>query len=142
MPTKPGSEPYACFQIATDSEEENLKSTKPDYYGVFGHQIDGSKQIFIQRLNRNSNKIIVICASNGNHICSINSVDKSAITTYAVLDEEITLGNRTIILLTGHENGICQYYDLGTAFELRNNVNCEKQDTTINYKDLLKELFE
>lgn len=67
-----------------------------------GHQIDGSKQIFIQRLNSNSNKINVICASNGRLICSINSVDKSSISCFAVLDEEITLGNRTIILLTGH----------------------------------------
>ena len=56
--TQPGSDSFASFQIATlDSEEENSKFTKPDKYGPFGHQIDGSKQIFIQRLNSNSNKI-------------------------------------------------------------------------------------
>ena len=62
------------------------------------------------------------------------------ISCFAVLDEEITLGNRTIILLTGHANGNVQYWDLQTAFELKNNKS-DKQDSTINYSELIKDVF-
>lgn len=57
LSTQPGSDTYASFQIAAlDCNENDLKSTKQKV-GPFGHQIDGSKQIFIQRLNNDSNKI-------------------------------------------------------------------------------------
>lgn len=84
----------------------------------------------------------MICASNGKRVCSIKSVDKSTITTYAVLDEEITLGNRTkILFLTGHANGSVQSWDLITAFELMTNKS-EKQDLVSNYSELMKDVFE
>lgn len=141
--TQPGSDSFASFQIAAlDSEEESSKFTKPDKVGPFGHQIDGSKQIFIQRLQSASNKINVLCASNGKRVCTIKSVDKSAITTYQVLDEELTLGNRTkILFLTGHSNGNVMYWDLFTAFQMNDNKS-EKQDTVLNYQELVKDIFE
>jgi hypothetical protein len=113
--TQPGSDSYASFQIANlDNEEENSKFTKPNKYGPYGHQIDGSKQLFVSRLNSESNKINLLCASNGRRVCSIKSVDKSTITTYNILDEEITLGNRTkILFLTGHSNGNICIWDIG-----------------------------
>lgn len=141
--TQPGSDSFASFQIAAlNGEEESSKFTKPDKVGPFGHQIDGSKQIFIQRLNNDSNKIQVINAASGKRVCTLMSVDKSAITTYQVLDEELTLGNRTkILLLTGHSNGNVMYWDLFTAFQMNDNKS-EKQDTVLNYQELVKDVFE
>ena len=130
------------YQIATlDSEEENSKFTKPDRYGPFGHQVDGSKIFFVQRLNNDSNKLNVLCASNGKRVCTIKSVDKSVITTYGLLDEEITLGNRTkILFLTGHSNGNIQYFDLGKAFQMLENSN-NKHEEKLNVVELINDVI-
>lgn len=60
-------------------------------------------------------------ASNGDRICTIKSVDGSSISAFCVHECESTsrMGSRPRrFVLTGHNNGILQMWDLSTALEL------------------------
>ena len=134
--TQPGSTPHAsfsCVQMPRESEGDlsSQHSLTPfvrrilqlrgndSLPGPFGDQEDGDKQVLIQRMRSLTSEVNVIVASNGNRICSLESVDSSPVTTVCVHEcEAVAMGSRSRrYILTGHLNGHVQVWDLTTGFE-------------------------
>ena len=121
--TQPGSMPLASFKVL--SLDSVLPPTlSPSTYasgnplGPFGDKDD--YQLFVQKLLPFTHQMHVRLASDGRHICTVSSVDGSAITGYTVheFDSSSRLGSRPRrFLLTGHSNGSVQMWDVTTAID-------------------------
>ena len=141
MSTQPGSTPYASFKImkAASDEESELASSSagaaaavtgkhqaPTWQctlsshfagvGPFGGQTDGDKQVFIEKITSHTDHINALVASSGQRICTLKSIDGSLVTSYCVHECEAGSRSRRYIL-TGHNNGGVQVWDLTTGFE-------------------------
>uniref|UniRef100_A0A0N5AP67 BTB domain-containing protein n=1 Tax=Syphacia muris TaxID=451379 RepID=A0A0N5AP67_9BILA len=116
--TQPGSTSLASFKVLTlDSIEDSLDSDVMDP-GPFGDQ-DGD-QVFVQRIVPDTNQVFVRLASNGDRLCTIRSVDNSAISAFLVHECEGSnrMGARSRrYLFTGTTNGTVQMWDLTTALD-------------------------
>lgn len=116
--TQPGSTSLASFKVLTlDSIEDALDSDNMDP-GPFGDQ-DGD-QVFVQRIVPDTNQVFVRLASNGDRLCTIRSVDGSAISAFLVHECEGSnrMGARPRrYLFTGTANGTVQMWDLTTALD-------------------------
>ncbi|XP_065563547.1 BTB/POZ domain-containing protein KCTD3-like [Artemia franciscana] len=109
--TQPGPIPVASFHTLT--LDNGLWDNGP-----FGEQDDD--QIFLQRVVPDSDLLYVRLASNGKRICVIKSVDGSSISCSCLYEcESVTRSSQRPrrLLLTGHESGTVQMWDLSTALD-------------------------
>uniref|UniRef100_F1KWR6 BTB/POZ domain-containing protein KCTD3 n=1 Tax=Ascaris suum TaxID=6253 RepID=F1KWR6_ASCSU len=116
--TQPGSTSLASFKVLTlDSTDDTIDGDSTDP-GPFGEQ-DG-EQVFVQRVVPETNQVFVRLASSGDRLCTIRSVDGSAITAFLVHECEGSnrMGSRPRrYLFTGTANGTIQMWDLTTALD-------------------------
>eukprot|EP00047_Mylnosiga_fluctuans_P015301 m.45025 g.45025 ORF g.45025 m.45025 type:complete len:662 (-) comp5856_c0_seq3:193-2178(-) len=110
--TQPGSLPLASFNVA---------SFDPTCVGPYGDR--DQEQVFMQRVVSNTNQLLVLHAATGERICMIEGIDTASITHTFVLECGLSsrIGSRPRrFLLSGHENGAVQVWDLMTALEAFN----------------------
>ena len=111
--TQPGSTPLASFNISSTDSGTDLDS------GPFGDR--DQQQVFLQKLVPTTAQVIVRHAASGSRVCIIEAADGSSITTASVHECGITasrVGARARrFILTGHDNGTTQVWDLTTALE-------------------------
>lgn len=69
------------------------------------------EQIFIQKVIPDTDTLYVRLASNGKRVCTIRSVDGSAVSCFTVAECEGALRPRRL-LLCGHRSGAAQMWDL------------------------------
>lgn len=126
--TQPGSQPYSSFRVIQINDlmfHSDLKSVEYDQdyqhfdIGPHGDQDDGDKLVILEQSRRDVGRLNVLLASSGERVCRLNSVDSSVLTCFTVHEcEASALGNRTRrFVLTGHDNGHVQLWDLSTAME-------------------------
>ncbi|CAJ0957186.1 unnamed protein product, partial [Mesorhabditis belari] len=133
--TQPGSTSLASFKVLTlDSADDPLDREHTDP-GPYGDQ-DG-EQVFVQRVVPDTNHVFVRLASTGDRLCTIRSVDGSAITAFTVHECEggaIRMGSRPRrYLFTGTSNGCVQMWDLTTALDQYNtSKGCANGNQIIN----------
>lgn len=75
---------------------------------------------FVQKLISQTTQLYVRLASDGRRVCTISAVDGSPVSALMVheFDSSSRLGSRPRrFLLSGHENGSVQMFDLTTALE-------------------------
>ncbi|EDO48579.1 predicted protein [Nematostella vectensis] len=117
--TQPGSTPLASFNVVSLEETDSHPSyTAGNALGPFGDRDD--QQVFIQKIVPDTDHVHVRLSSTGKRICTIRSVDGSNISCYFVheCDGSSRMGSRPRrYLVTGHENGSIQMWDLTTALE-------------------------
>ncbi|KAH7646127.1 hypothetical protein HUG17_1665 [Dermatophagoides farinae] len=107
--TQPGLKPQSNFAIRYSGHSlDNLHDIGP-----YGHQ-EGLKQVFVEIPYSDCNYANIIYASNGQKICTLESVDGSKITSVCGLS--IDIRDRRFIF-TGHENGNVQVWDLNPAMK-------------------------
>ncbi|OTF74300.1 hypothetical protein BLA29_003742, partial [Euroglyphus maynei] len=107
--TQPGLKPQSNFAIRYSGHGLD---TIHDI-GPYGHQ-EGMKQVFVEIPYCDCNYANIIYASNGQKICTLESVDGSKITSVCGLS--IDIRDRRFIF-TGHENGNVQVWDLNPAMK-------------------------
>ncbi|KJH52901.1 K+ channel tetramerization domain protein [Dictyocaulus viviparus] len=116
--TQPGSTSLASFKVLTlDSADDSPDRDHADP-GPYGDQ-DGD-QVFVQRVVPNTNQLYVRLASTGERICTIRSVDGSAISSFTVHECEGSsrMGSRPRrFLFCGTTSGSVQMWDLTTALD-------------------------
>lgn len=121
--TQPGSTPEASFKIVSLDAMESLYSySAGNDFGPFGEQDD--EQIFVQKVVPDIDQLFVRFASTGKRICIIRSVDHTVITSFCVHEckGSSLMGSRPRrFILTGHNNGAIQMWDLTTALEQAKN---------------------
>ncbi|XP_048585658.1 BTB/POZ domain-containing protein KCTD3 isoform X2 [Nematostella vectensis] len=117
--TQPGSTPLASFNVVSLEETDSHPSyTAGNALGPFGDRDD--QQVFIEKIVPDTDHVHVRLSSTGKRICTIRSVDGSNISCYFVheCDGSSRMGSRPRrYLVTGHENGSIQMWDLTTALE-------------------------
>jgi len=114
--TQPSSTPLASFNIISLDEPYSPMSSNENSIGPHGDKDDWA--VFLQKVVQNSNELFVCLASTGKRLCSLRSVDGSDITAHSI--HECDSSSRTRMrryILTGHQNGSIQMWDLTTAFE-------------------------
>jgi hypothetical protein len=119
--TQPGGTSIASFKVVTLDAVEDVLNCEGCEPGPYGDQ--DAEQLFIQRLVPDANMVLVRLASNGDRICSIRSVDNSAITAFFAHECEVPnrMGARPRrYLLTGSIDGSVQLWDLTTALDQHN----------------------
>lgn len=122
--TQPGSTPEASFKVVSlESVDTNFSYSAGNDFGPFGEQDD--EQIFVQKVVPDTDQLYVRLASNGDRVCVIRSVDGTTITSFCVHECEGSCtrmgGSRPRrFILTGHSNGVIQWWDLTTALEIFN----------------------
>jgi len=112
MSTQPGSIPVASFKVG-------MSDHLGPYVGPFGDR--DQPQLFVQSVPYERKKLRVLDSATGRKICTIFSTDESEIVAYCVNESDFAsrVGSRARrFLITGHENGSIQIWDLTTAFEL------------------------
>jgi hypothetical protein len=146
--TQPGSTPHASFSLfrvgdsatASTQKQQHLPQKRMRGMGVgpFGDQEDAEKQVFIESIRPVTGKLNVRLASNGQRICTLNSIDGSNITAYCVHEcEAVAMGSRSRrYILTGHSGGHVQVWDLTTGFEKSGHSN-----TLLTPSQIMKELM-
>lgn len=173
--TQPGSTPHASFRLMKLDEnsfdriirDENGEEASviprptpvirdnpgvsicPACVGPFGDQDDvEGRQVFVEKLKSSTDRVSIILASNGERICTLKSVDGSLVSTYCVHEcEAVAMGNRSRrYILTGHNNGHIQVWDLSTGFEMmfppKESVpSSVRHNPTLTMNQLLKELL-
>ncbi|PAA85613.1 hypothetical protein BOX15_Mlig004663g2, partial [Macrostomum lignano] len=111
--TQPGSTPLASFHVL------HFSCSPGRHPGPHGEKDD--LQIFVQQVLPAASSLFIRLAPNGRRVCTIRSVDGSAITAFATHEYEgcsSRLGSRPRrYLITGHANGSLQMWDLTTALE-------------------------
>ncbi|KAE9412137.1 hypothetical protein Angca_003852, partial [Angiostrongylus cantonensis] len=116
--TQPGSTSLASFKVLTlDSADDSVDLQHADP-GPYGDQ-DGD-QVFVQRVVPNTNQLYIRLASTGERICTIRSVDGSAISSFTVHECEGSsrIGSRPRrFLFCGTTSGSVQMWDLTTALD-------------------------
>ncbi|VDK42203.1 unnamed protein product [Anisakis simplex] len=128
--TQPGSTSLASFKVLTLDSTDDITDGDCTDPGPFGDQ-DG-EQIFVQRVIPETNQIFVRLASNGDRLCTIRSVDGSAITAFLVheCDGSNRMGSRPRrYLFTGTANDIlkCEQTELRNV---PNSLNLKMWDLT------------
>ncbi|KAI5630997.1 BTB/POZ domain-containing protein [Phthorimaea operculella] len=114
--TQPGTTPKAAFKVlaleAPTAQPHNDcgKDRHPhNDCGPYGEQDE--EQIFIQKVVPDTDTLYVRLASNGKRVCTIRSVDGSAVSCFTVAECEGALRPRRL-LLCGHRSGATQMWDL------------------------------
>ncbi|KAJ2953393.1 hypothetical protein O0L34_g983 [Tuta absoluta] len=114
--TQPGTTPKAAFKVlaleAPTAQPHNdcSKDRHPhNDCGPYGEQDE--EQIFIQKVVPDTDTLFVRLASNGKRVCTIRSVDGSAVSCFTVAECEGALRPRRL-LLCGHRSGATQMWDL------------------------------
>ncbi|XP_028170407.1 BTB/POZ domain-containing protein KCTD3 [Ostrinia furnacalis] len=104
--TQPGTTPKAAFKVLA---LEAPTAQPHNDCGPFGEQDE--EQIFIQKVVPDTDTLYVRLASNGKRVCTIRSVDGSAVSCFVVAECEGALRPRRL-LLCGHRSGAAQMWDL------------------------------
>ncbi|XP_059053337.1 BTB/POZ domain-containing protein KCTD3 [Achroia grisella] len=104
--TQPGTTPKAAFKVLA---LEAPTAQAHNDCGPYGEQDE--EQIFIQKIVPDSDTLFVRLASNGKRVCTIQSVDGSAVSCFVVAECEGALRPRRL-LLAGHRSGATQMWDL------------------------------
>jgi len=121
MSTQPGSIPVASFKVG--SSEHLGPNTGP-----FGDR--DQPQIFVQSIAYEKKKLHALDSATGKKICTVSSTDNSEITSFCVNESDFAsrVGSRSRrFLITGHENGTIQIWDLTTAFEMYFETSTQKK---------------
>ncbi|KAJ1365462.1 hypothetical protein KIN20_025771 [Parelaphostrongylus tenuis] len=116
--TQPGSTSLASFKVLTLDSVDDVVDLEHSDPGPYGDQ-DGD-QVFVQRVVPNTNQLYVRLASTGERICTIRSVDGSAISSFTVHECEGSnrIGSRPRrFLFCGTTSGSVQMWDLTTALD-------------------------
>ncbi|XP_063628027.1 BTB/POZ domain-containing protein KCTD3 [Cydia splendana] len=109
--TQPGTTPKAAFKVLA---LEAPTAQPHNDCGPYGEQDE--EQIFIQKVVPDTDTLYVRLASNGRRVCTIRSVDGSAVSCFAVAECEGALRPRRL-LLCGHRSGAAQMWDLTAAID-------------------------
>ncbi|KAL0819543.1 hypothetical protein ABMA28_007639 [Loxostege sticticalis] len=104
--TQPGTTPKAAFKVLA---LEAPTAQPHNDCGPYGEQDE--EQIFIQKVVPDTDTLYVRLASNGKRVCTIRSVDGSAVSCFVVAECEGALRPRRL-LLCGHRSGAAQMWDL------------------------------
>ncbi|OWR45596.1 hypothetical protein KGM_202336 [Danaus plexippus plexippus] len=104
--TQPGTTPKAAFKVLA---LEAPTAQPHNDCGPYGEQDE--EQIFIQKVVPDTDTLYVRLASNGKRVCTIRSVDGSAVSCFVVVECEGALRPRRL-LLCGHRSGAAQMWDL------------------------------
>ncbi|XP_013183852.1 BTB/POZ domain-containing protein KCTD3 [Amyelois transitella] len=104
--TQPGTTPNAAFKVLA---LEAPTAQAHNDCGPYGEQDE--EQIFIQKIVPDTDTLYVRLASNGKRVCTIRSVDGSAVSCFVVAECEGALRPRRL-LLCGHRSGATQMWDL------------------------------
>lgn len=104
--TQPGTTPNAAFKVLA---LEPPTAHPHNDCGPYGEQ--DVEQIFIQKVIPDTDTLYVRLASNGKRVCTIRSVDGSAVSCFTVAECEGALRPRRL-LLCGHRSGAAQMWDL------------------------------
>lgn len=99
-------------------------------FGPFGEQDD--EQVFVQKVIPETDQLYVRLASNGDRVCVIKSIDGSTITSFCVheCEKSSRMGSMPRrFILSGHNNGAIQMWDLTTALEF-----IQKKDSSGEYR--------
>ncbi|KAG6455448.1 hypothetical protein O3G_MSEX009226 [Manduca sexta] len=104
--TQPGTTPNAAFKVLA---LEAPTAQPHNDCGPYGEQDE--EQIFIQKVVPDTDTLYVRLASNGKRVCTIRSVDGSAVSCFVVAECEGALRPRRL-LLCGHRSGAAQMWDL------------------------------
>nr|XP_026494338.1 BTB/POZ domain-containing protein KCTD3 isoform X1 [Vanessa tameamea] len=104
--TQPGTTPKAAFKVLA---LEAPTAQPHNDCGPYGEQDE--EQIFIQKVVPDTDTLYVRLASNGKRVCTIRSVDASAVSCFVVAECEGALRPRRL-LLCGHRSGAAQMWDL------------------------------
>ncbi|CAH0728519.1 unnamed protein product, partial [Brenthis ino] len=104
--TQPGTTPKAAFKVLA---LEAPTAQAHNDCGPYGEQDE--EQIFIQKVVPDTDTLYVRLASNGKRVCTIRSVDGSAVSCFVVAECEGALRPRRL-LLCGHRSGAAQMWDL------------------------------
>ncbi|XP_068619313.1 BTB/POZ domain-containing protein KCTD3 isoform X2 [Battus philenor] len=104
--TQPGTTPKAAFKVLA---LEAPTAQPHNDCGPYGEQDE--EQIFIQKVVPDTDTLYVRLASNGKRVCTIRSVDGSAVSCFTVAECEGALRPRRL-LLCGHRSGAAQLWDL------------------------------
>ncbi|XP_049877979.1 BTB/POZ domain-containing protein KCTD3 [Pectinophora gossypiella] len=104
--TQPGTTPKAAFKVLA---LEAPTAQPHNDCGPYGEQDE--EQIFIQKVVPDTDTLYVRLASNGKRVCTIRSVDGSAVSCFTVAECEGALRPRRL-LLCGHRSGAAQMWDL------------------------------
>ncbi|XP_053613493.1 BTB/POZ domain-containing protein KCTD3 [Plodia interpunctella] len=104
--TQPGTTPHAAFKVLA---LEAPTAQAHNDCGPYGEQDE--EQIFIQKIVPDTDTLYVRLASNGKRVCTIRSVDGSAVSCFVVAECEGALRPRRL-LLCGHRSGATQMWDL------------------------------
>ncbi|CAG9132843.1 unnamed protein product [Plutella xylostella] len=109
--TQPGTTPKAAFKVLA---LEAIAAQPHNDCGPYGEQDE--EQIFIQKVVPDTDTLYVRMASNGKRVCTIRSVDGSAVSCFALAECEGALRPRRL-LLCGHRSGATQIWDLSAAID-------------------------
>ncbi|CAH2094700.1 unnamed protein product [Euphydryas editha] len=104
--TQPGTTPKAAFKVLA---LEAPTAQPHNDCGPYGEQDE--EQIFIQKVVPDTDTLYVRLASDGKRVCTIRSVDGSAVSCFVVAECEGALRPRRL-LLCGHRSGAAQMWDL------------------------------
>lgn len=108
--TQPGTIPVASFKVGSSGLISRI--------GPFGER--DQSQIFVQCIEYEPVKVILLDSATGKRICSITSMDNSSISAFCVSESDYPsrVGSRPRkFLITGHDNGNLQFWDLNPAME-------------------------
>ncbi|XP_026314953.1 BTB/POZ domain-containing protein KCTD3 [Hyposmocoma kahamanoa] len=109
--TQPGTTPKAAFKVLA---LEAPTAQPHNDCGPYGEQDE--EQMFIQKVVPDTDTLYVRLASNGKRVCTIRSVDSSAVSCFTVAECEGALRPRRL-LLCGHRSGAAQMWDLTAAID-------------------------
>ncbi|XP_073950300.1 BTB/POZ domain-containing protein KCTD3 [Choristoneura fumiferana] len=109
--TQPGTTPKAAFKVLA---LEAPTAQPHNDCGPYGEQDE--EQIFIQKVVPDTDTLYVRLASNGKRVCTIRSVDGSAVSCFMIAECEGALRPRRL-LLCGHRSGAAQMWDLTGAID-------------------------
>ncbi|XP_026743077.1 BTB/POZ domain-containing protein KCTD3-like isoform X1 [Trichoplusia ni] len=108
--TQPGTTPKAAFKVlALEAPTAQPHNDCDIVSGPYGEQDE--EQIFIQKVVPDTDTLYVRLASNGKRVCTIRSVDGSAVSCFVVAECEGALRPRRL-LFCGHRSGATQMWDL------------------------------
>ncbi|GBP74602.1 hypothetical protein EVAR_49183_1 [Eumeta japonica] len=128
--TQPGTTPKAAFKVLA---LEAPTAQPHNDCGPYGEQDE--EQIFIQKVVPDTDTLYVRLASNGKRVCTIRSVDGSAVSCFVVAECEGALRPRRL-LLCGHRSGAAQMWDLtGSIDRLTKSNTGKKADTEPETED-------
>lgn len=132
LSTEPGTKPHSSFQIHFFGQNSNM-----GIIGPYGQPRVG-RQVFVEMPYNDCKYANVLYASNGQKICTFKSVDNTKITNVCFMYKH-DIRHRQFIV-TGHENGNVQIWDLTTAMQC--GTSGDNQMPIGSRTDLIANLFE